>query len=348
MSGSSLDGIDLAICSFANDKTFHIHKAATLPIPEKIVNDIVHFVDLDPFQLAKLDADFSNYTSEVINDFIADYPKAIDLIVNHGHTIYHAPDKNISWQLGNGGIIASKCRINTLCDLRIQDVSLGGQGAPLASLMDKYILNDYNLLINLGGIANVSLRKENDIIISWDVGPCNQVLNALAKRLGKDFDDQGEIARGGKVIKNLISSWQTIDYFSMDAPKSLDNFWVQTNFTDPILNLDYNVKDLMCTTVEFLALQLSADIQKCHGSDLNGLVTGGGAYNKFLMERINACLSGNNITVLPADSELIEYKEAVLMAYMGYRYLIGNPNTVASATGALENIRAGALYLGNG
>lgn len=348
MSGSSLDGIDLALCSFDDNNNYFVQKSTTCPLPENLAKKIADFALFNAFELAELDAEFSVFTSEIIREFISDQRMPIDLIVSHGHTIYHNPEGNVSWQLGNGGIIASKCSIDTLSDLRIQDIALGGQGAPLASIIDYHILTDYDLLINLGGIANVSLRVENLRLISWDVAPCNQIFNALAEKKGLKYDDQGKLASRGNVIDELIKGWLKIDYFALNSPKSLDNTWVRKNFIDPILGLSYSIEDLLATSVEFLAIQLSNDIQKNSIKNIKGLATGGGAYNDYLIERMNARLKKLKIYVEPAAPELIEYKEAILMAYMGYLYMNNKPNTISTATGASKNIRAGALYLGNG
>lgn len=348
MSGSSMDGIDLAICEFPKEGSYILHKSETIPLPDQLSDRITGFASLNPFEIADLDADFSLFVAQTINNFIGDFAGKIGLIVSHGHTIYHNPPKNVSWQLGNGGIIASKCGIDTLCDLRIQDVTLGGEGAPLASTLDFHIFKNHDLLINLGGIANVSLRGLENKLLSWDVGPCNQILNALAARNGMKYDDEGKLARKGIAIDEIMESWQKLDYFNREVPKSLDNSWVRQNFIEPILMLPYPNGDLLATSVEFLARQLADDIRKNSGFNMEGLVTGGGAHNTYLIERINAHCSDLGVKVQPAARELIDYKEAILMAFMGHLYQQKRANTVSSATGAVKDIQAGGLYLGNG
>ncbi|HMQ08364.1 MAG TPA: anhydro-N-acetylmuramic acid kinase [Saprospiraceae bacterium] len=348
MSGSSLDGMDMALCKFSNRNSYEILEAATIPYSQTIYKGLSRIFSMDLKDYFGFVGEFNQYYSQTIKEFLQTLPYPPELIVSHGHTLYHNPEGMVSVQIGNGGVIASTCGINTLCDLRIQDIALGGQGAPLASLADALLLSEYDVLVNLGGIANVSVRQEGKSLISWDFAPCNQVLNALANKLGMEFDKGGHVASKGHMLDGLFKFWAQNAYFRLPPPKSMDNAWLKQQFIDPISE-QYSIADVMFTFTHFIAHRLVEDIkpylQRRYGKTM--LVTGGGAHNTYLMEAIREVTGQNGFQLIEAGKILINFKEALLMAYMGYRYLCGEYNIVSSATGGMKNIVAGALYLAN-
>ncbi len=342
MSGSSLYGLDLAICQFQVDHFSLLH-TDSVPFSDEIVQRLKDPLAQSSRMFIELEAEFSKFVALQINQFLIDSATEIDLIVSHGHTIYHVPENLISCQIGNGGIIASKTGVDTLCDLRIQDVSLGGQGAPLASLVDQYLFNDYALRLNLGGIANLSVTSEGKLR-SWDVCPCNQVLNHLAGLMGFAYDDKGTIARQGKMDEDLYAQWQMLEYFKQLPPKSLDNYWVRNNFISKLK--DQKIEAAMNTACHFIADRISMDIQQHLPKGKHKmLITGGGAHNDYLVECIEKV---TNLEIVIPEPSIIDFKEAMLMAYMGHRYLINKANVLSSATGSRKDIIAGAYYKGNG
>jgi anhydro-N-acetylmuramic acid kinase len=347
MSGSSLDGLDLAICSFTDQSIFTIHNSTTIELPLDLRTKLKNFSTLNAFQIADLDAYFALFSAHSIRDFTNNWIGGISLVVSHGHTLYHNPANAVSWQIGNGGIIAAVTGIDTLCDLRVQDVALGGQGAPLAALVDLNLFKDYTGLLNLGGIANITINQSNTVY-SWDISPCNQVFNHLAQKEGKEFDKGGSIARSGKILMELIHKWQENTYFSQMPPKSMDNTWVKENYIKEIDKIDQPVKILMASFAEFVAIQLSKDLKSLDLNPGKILVTGGGAFNAHFISRLKVHLSPLNWVVEVAEESLINYKEAMLMAYMGHRYINKKTNTISTATGAEKDLISGALYLGNG
>jgi len=347
MSGSSLDGLDLAVCSFSNQSKFSIHCADTVELPRDIRDKLKNFSSLSAYQLADLEASFSIFSAHSIVDFLSVCKKQISLVVSHGHTLYHNPENSVSWQIGNGGIIAAITGIDTLCDLRIQDVALGGQGAPLAAIVDFDLFSDYNGLLNLGGIANITIKFSNKVF-SWDICPCNQVFNHLALKVGREYDEGGNIARRGEILMELVRSWQKNPYFSQKPPKTLDNTWVNKNFIKEIENLDQPVENIMASFAEFMAIQIAKDLEVFTSGPGRILVTGGGAFNKYLISRLNTHLLRRNWVIDVAKEKIVNFKEAMLMAYMGYRYIHNQTNTISFATGAAKDLISGALYLGNG
>ncbi len=346
MSGSSLDGVDLAYCSFSENGNYHIEHAKTIDYHPSTLTFLSRPFQYTTEEYIKACGHFDNVYSQIISAFIRSIDQSVDMIVSHGHTIYHDPDRGQSVQIGNGGMIASRTGIDTLCDLRIQDIALGGQGAPLAALVDRYIFQDYHLMMNLGGIANISVNTNGDTI-AWDISPCNQALNHLAKRKGQPYDSEGQIAAMGKMNKALYQRLSSLSYFSKEAPKSLDNHWVQRQFISKIGH-EVTVEDASYTICQFIADSTYRDLLSVrYPKPAKLMITGGGAHHQFLIELIKNKLSTLDIEVVVPDALLINYKEALLMAYMGYRYLTKKNNTVCSATGASKNIIAGALYKGN-
>lgn len=342
MSGSSLDGLDLAICEFEAEN-YIFHATEHVPFPDSIKSRLMDPLALTSSEFLILSSDVGLFFAQSAQKFIKSSGVPVDLIVSHGHTVFHQPGSNISCQIGNGGIISSITGIDVLCDLRIQDVACGGQGAPLASLIDLNLFKDFNIKLNLGGIANVSFTVDNQVR-SWDVSPCNQVLNHLASLKGLEYDDKGHVARGGNFNDRLFKEWRSMPYFSLNPPKSMDNYWVKNKFMPAIHDLP--VDDALNTMCRFMAYVLARDLDKyLPQGDHKMMITGGGAHNRFLIE----CISDKgNIEIMLPDEEVIDFKEALLMAYMGYRYLNGLVNVISSATGNKKDIVAGALYKGNG
>ena len=349
MSGSSLDGIDLAFCSFQSNEEYTIHCADTIEYPTEIKEDLKKVFQFDLKSYFAFCGRFNAHFANIIKTYIEKNKMKPVMIVSHGHTLFHDPAGLVSVQIGHGGVIAALTGVDTLCDLRIQDIALGGQGAPLAALVDQYLFNQYNIMVNLGGIANVSVRLDNYKIISWDVGPCNQVLNALSARMGLEFDDGGKISSTGNFVHELYDRWQSLNYFDLSPPKSLDNSWVQEYFIGSLSD-KYPVEDIIYTSSQFIVDRMEKDLSpwilRMAGTKM--MVTGGGAHNHFIMGLLAERMIKYQITIDIKDNQTIDFKEALLMAFMGWRYLTDLTNTISTATGAVKNIVAGGLFKGNG
>ena len=349
MSGSSLDGIDVVICSFEEDLKFNLLKCEEIKIPPEIGSFLADPLKESSRNYLEKAADFSLWLALQLKEIIKSAEVPIDLISCHGHTILHDPKRKFTEQIGNGGLISSITGVDTLCDLRIQDIGYGGQGAPLASLYDQYLFSQYDLMLNLGGIANVSIRQE-DKILAWDICPCNQILNHFSQLAGMPYDDKGKLASIGVSDKNQVVQLKKLAYFDQPPPKSIDNYWVKEEFLY-LFNKDLGVNDSLATMVDFVAEQVAEDIrEKTLKKDekLSMAITGGGAHNDYLVKCIQRCLKPLGIQCIIPHSTIINYKEAILMAFMGHRYLAGQKNTLSSATGADRNLIAGAFYKGHG
>ncbi|MFT4567788.1 MAG: anhydro-N-acetylmuramic acid kinase, partial [Saprospiraceae bacterium] len=237
--------------------------------------------------------------------------------------------------------------IPTINNFRANDIAKGGQGAPLAPIAEQWIYSGYDLYINLGGIANVSYHN-GELITSFDSCPCNQVLNVLAKEKGLEYDSGGNIARRGTIIEEILDESLTTDYMALPAPKSLDNTWVMNDFAPSYLDQKSAVEDRLATMTEFIAIQLSLDIKRMTAARPNDkltvLVTGGGTHNKFLIESLDMH-TGDLIAIVKPDEMTINFKEAILMSFMGYLRMQKVPNTLPSVTGASSPTLGGSLSI---
>jgi anhydro-N-acetylmuramic acid kinase len=342
MSGTSTDGLDIIAVTFEkkfNKIQYAIHESCTIEYNEFWKSRLLNAVNLSAPELRKLDIDFGNWMADQVNELKLNKNWNADFIASHGHTIFHQPDNGFTLQIGNGASLAAKTGITSICDFRQGDISLGGQGAPLVPIGDELLFNEYAYCLNLGGFANVSY-VENGKRIAYDISALNVVLNELSRRLGHEYDHAGEIASKGKVIPFLLERLNALKYYQQSAPKSLGTEWVKSTI-DPILNEYSNedVPDLIATMVYHFAQQIGNQLQ------LEGktLVTGGGAKNTWLINQIRRfCVS----TLEVPTTNLIDNKESLIFALLGYLRLLGIPNTISTVTGAQRTISAGAVYLG--
>ncbi|MEL7118976.1 MAG: anhydro-N-acetylmuramic acid kinase [Bacteroidota bacterium] len=353
MSGSSLDGLDLALCEFSWNTDEHrledwqLLEAQTVPFSSFWKSKFPHIRTVSAEELVLLDAAFGKYCGEKINAFLQNAANRPTFIASHGHTVFHFPEKGVSLQIGNGAHIAAQTIIPTITSFRDADVAYGGQGAPLAPKADQLLFSDFDFFLNLGGIANISHFK-GDHILAYDICGANQILNALSNLLGKPYDEGGEIAASGKLLPDLLYEVNEIDYFRKEPPKSLDNEWVAINHTQPFLDAKGSVEDRLhtaCINIGQLIAKAILDAQ-LDQSAIKVLVTGGGAYNHFLLECIQSNWKGKAELILHIpDQEIIEFKEAALMALLGLLRINNIPNTLSTVTGAPKDTIGGALYL---
>ncbi len=330
MSGTSLDGVDLAICTFTekNDRwNFTLNKATTKPYPEQILTRLRIAHELSGLELAVLDNDLGCFFGELINVFVG--KEKVDLIASHGHTIFHQPERAFTKQIGSGAAIYATTGINTACDFRSIDVFLGGQGAPLVPLGDNYLFSEYDYRINLGGIANTSF-EENGVTKAYDICPVNQVFNFVAEKLGQPYDDEGKYARSGQLIPELLESFNKLEFYNQPAPKSLGREWVEKHFISKINH--YPLADFQHTFAHHVAQQLALSIQKPYASVL---LTGGGAYNLFLIELLKK--QAPNTKIIIPDASIISFKEAIIFAFLGLFGSLGKNTALASVTGASKD-----------
>ncbi|MCG2611408.1 anhydro-N-acetylmuramic acid kinase [Flavobacterium sp. SM15] len=342
MSGTSLDGVDLAHIHFTIEKNkwdFQIFESETVAYSEDWVDRLKNAVDFSKEELLQLNEEYTEVLAAIIRDFIEKHQiKDLDAVCSHGHTILHQPQNGFTLQIGNLPKIAELLNEKVVCDFRVQDVQLGGQGAPLVPIGDRILFSDYDYCLNLGGFSNVSF-EENDNRIAFDISPVNTVLNFYADKLGLKYDDKGQISKSGKVSTELLSELNALEFYSKSYPKSLGFEFVKTVVLPMMENYPISVEDKLRTFTEHIAFQIAAALPKKHGTLL---VTGGGAYNNFLIEQMQACLPKMKLVV--PDAKTIEFKEALIFALLGVLKLRNEVNVLASVTGASRNHSSGVIY----
>jgi len=340
MSGSSLDGVDIAYCEFSYDTKWHfkIIKAQTITYPEEWIIALTEMPNQPGAKLIEYDISYGKYLGELVVKFIKRNNLVPDLISSHGHTVFHSPEKDFTFQLGNGQAIASFTGIKTISDFRIGDIQLGGQGAPLVPIGDKLLFQEYDFCINIGGIANISFDK-NGKRIAFDICPANQLLNHLSRQAGKPFDKNGNIAQLGKMNKPLFEKLNSHPYYALPYPKSMSNQLVTNEFINIIDNSDTTVEDSLYTVCKHIAYQIRDVTREIAGNKY--LITGGGVHNDFLVTAIEKELMQN---IIIPNSQIIDFKEALIFAFMGALRIERKINCLASATGANSDSSVGVVY----
>ena len=337
MSGTSLDGLDVAICEFTCDSTWsgRILQFNVFDFPEALHSSLKNSMILTAEELWKIDKSWSHFAAECISKTSPELLLRVQLLSSHGHTVFHNPQDGYSVQIGSGAVLAAQTNLPVVCDLRSLDIAYGGQGAPLVPLVDSTLFTEYTACLNLGGFANISILPK-----AWDIGVCNNLLNILAREKGVEYDAEGSIAKSGKIIDDLLQQMLSISYHKLPPPKSLGLEWIQRELY-PLLEkvADHPLEDRMRTAVEYIAISIVNDCPNAGKI----LVTGGGAFNRFLIQRLNELSDGVEF-YLP-ESEMINGKEAFAFAFLGLLRWLGKPNVLKSSTGAKKESSGGAVWL---
>ncbi len=341
MSGTSLDGLDVAWCFFLykNDRwLFEIKQAVTIDYPEELKAKLAQAHLLSGVDLSKLDVDLGVYFGRAVNEFIRiNEITDCDFIASHGHTVFHQPNDGYTLQIGNPVYLMSTTCHKVIADFRSLDVALGGQGAPLVPIGDMLLFSNYQACLNLGGFANVSLENSGKRI-AWDVCPVNFVMNRYAYFEGKPYDKDGELAQQGSIFLPLFKRLEKMPFFVQDFPKSLGREWVEKNVFPLIDAAKLSPQDVLATYSEHVAQRITHDLQKIKG---DVLVTGGGTYNSFLFSRMQELTSCNLVKPNPM---LVDFKEALIFAFLGVLKSRNEINVLASVTGARQGSCAGVVY----
>ncbi len=343
MSGTSLDGLDLAYCSFPvkNPADFRIVHASTIPYPAEWQQSLREAELATGTTLAKLHFDYAQYVARCVNDFHRDAElEAPELLAFHGHTLFHRPDLGFTFQLGSGAALAAATGIAVASDFRSANVAIGGQGAPLVPIGDRDLFPQYGACLNLGGFANISYTN-NRQLIAYDICPANMALNDWVSRLQKTFDQNGEIAASGNVSDGLLKALNSLQFYREPFPRSLGREWYLECFRPVAEQAALNVSDTLATLCEHIAMQIGTAIRISGQKDV--LVTGGGAHNGYLMERIRF---HSKATIQVPEHSIVDFKEALVFAYLGLLRLNATPNCLQSYTGASRNLISGQIHLG--
>jgi anhydro-N-acetylmuramic acid kinase len=350
MSGTSLDGLDLVCVDFSQKNklwSFELLCAETIRFPQELSSKLEMARDFSGLQLTQLDLEFGTFIGNAVSGFMKrnKIPQEIvHLLASHGHTVFHQPAKRLTLQIGSGQEIARITGIPTVCDFRKKDVLFGGQGAPLVPIGDRDLFAQKykcDALINLGGFANITLIQK-DLVRAFDIGPCNLVLNKYAKLLGASYDKGGALGRSSSnEFPMLVHTLNALPYFSAAIPKSLGAEWLDQHFY-PLLDIDeLTSQDKLGVCYEVISDQIAAVLNQ--NKIQRVLLSGGGAKNAYLVELIQ---SKSSAQIIVPEADIIDFKEALVFAYLGVLFMEAEPNCLSSVTGASEDVCGGVLFGG--
>jgi anhydro-N-acetylmuramic acid kinase len=341
MSGTSQDGLDIALCEFegfGGEISYKIRKTDTIPYSSSQKNKLRSLPYLNVENYFKLHHQFGKFISKEVLKFLKDISDKPDAIASHGHTVFHQPKLGFSTQIGCGATIAAQSGITTVCDFRSMDVALNGQGAPLVPIGDELLFGNYQSCLNIGGIANISFKKA-DQRVAFDICIANMALNHFALLAGSDYDKGGNWAKSGTYNETLFKELNGLDFFKQKGARSIGREWFEGEFLYCIEKNKLSVNDALNTLVHHIAFQISEVLNQ---NKLNSvLITGGGAHNSFLIEVLKKYYKGE---VIIPDPTIINYKEALIFALLGYLRLNNEVNTLSSVTGAKQDSVGGAVY----
>lgn len=341
MSGTSLDGVDLAYIKFNNSGrwSFTICASETISYPTEWLTKLKNAIHFSAVELDELNVSYTKLLASLISEFISNHNLTeIDAICSHGHTILHQPQNGFTLQIGNLPILRELVPHTIVCDFRVQDVQLGGQGAPLVPIGDELLFSEYDYCLNLGGFSNVSFF-ENGHRVAFDISPVNTVLNFYANDLGFPYDDGGGIAKSGTIHHELLQKLNDLAFYKASYPKSLGMEFVNEEIFPLIESFAIESKDKLCTFVEHIAMQIAMICSKPHSKLF---ITGGGAYNAFLIARLQHYLPTTAL-IIP-DDQTIQFKEALIFGFLGVLRLRNEINVLSSVTGATKNHSSGVIF----
>ena len=346
MSGTSLDGLDIAHVSFEfqGDKIdYQLHHTHTFSLDESLLEKLNQATKMSAEQLFILDKELGKYFAECVRQFMDKHhldKSQIDAIASHGQTIFHQPQNGFTLQIACGSTIAFHTGIPVINDFRTLDVIAGGQGAPLVPIGDFELFSaEAESFLNLGGFANISFKK-NNVIQAFDIAPANLPSNILMQQIGELFDRNGEKARLGEINQTLLEALNSLPFYSSKGPKSLGTEWLHQEYM-PILNQTDALENLLRTHIEHVAIQVAKILNDEGLSSV--YITGGGAKNSFFIERLSHYYKGK--CIIPSI-QIIDFKEALVFAFLGARYLRNETTNVPSVTGATTALCTGVYHRG--
>jgi anhydro-N-acetylmuramic acid kinase len=339
MSGTSMDGLDICLAEFQEEEgrwSYQIVAAETVNYPYQWLVKLKSAENCNGEELYRLHVDYGNYLGKEAKGFMERHSlEAADFISSHGHTIFHRPEMGYTLQLGAGPSLAAAAGMPVVNDFRTTDVALGGQGAPLVPMGDKLLFGEYGICLNLGGFANLSFDKDEQRV-AGDICPVNYVLNRLAQRAGKKYDDGGKMGASGQIIPELLDHLNAMPFYKKVMPKSMGREWVESTIF-PMLKSAYSTADLLHTWTVHAATQIAAICPE----EGKMLVTGGGAHNAFLIYLLKEKCKAQ---VIVPEKNIVDFKEALVFAFLGWLRWHGRVNVLASVTGARRDSVSGAIY----
>lgn len=349
MSGTSLDGLDLAFCHIWQSGTkwkFEIKDTKSISYSPEMQSKLRDSIFLPAEELLVFHNSYGTWLGEQCKLCIQENSLNVQYIASHGHTTHHRPELGLTFQIGSGQHLANASGHKVICDFRTNDVALGGQGAPLVPIGDTLFFGGYDFCLNLGGIANISFDR-NDRRIAYDVGLANMILNHITRKNGLDYDKGGELARSGQINPELLKKLNDLKYYRLPYPKSIGYEWFVEKVVPLVDNTDESMENLLCTGIHHICGQIAHQVKDNSKTSKNSLfVTGGGALSDYLMETLREKLSAGTQVIVP-EKKLIEFKEALVFALMGVLRVEGKINVLSSVTGAARDSSSGVIFLPN-
>lgn len=345
MSGTSLDGLDIAYCHFEKKTDrweFTILNTRSVDYDTIFKKKLKNTVNLDAVSLLAFHNEYGNWLGDQVKNFILDYNLEVDFISSHGHTVFHQPEIGLTYQIGSGQHIANACKHKVISDFRTNDVALGGQGAPLVPIGDQLLFDQYDYCLNLGGISNISFENDGKRI-AYDISPANMLLNFICATIDKSYDNRGEIAKTGKLNSTILSALNNLEYYKQPFPKSLGYEWFSEKVVPIIGVSEDSAQNLLHTSVHHITTQIAETIKKATKKHATMLITGGGAKNDFLIEVLQQKLNELTEIIIPAENS-IDFKEALVFAFMGVLKERNEINCLQSVTGAKQDSSSGTIY----
>jgi len=347
MSGTSLDGLDLAYCHISKTLDrweYGIEQTKSVVYTSEMKEKLKKSILLSADELLIFNNTYGQWLGEQVKIFIKENDLHVDFIASHGHTTHHQPENGLTYQIGSGQHLANESACKVVCDFRSNDVALGGEGAPLVPIGDLLFFGNYDFCLNLGGIANVSFEYEGKRI-AYDIGLANMILNHITQKIGLNYDDNGMLARKGSINNDMLEGLNKLSYYKLPFPKSTGYEWFVEKVVPVIDVTKDTTENLLHTAVhhicEQVALQIKANVTKDQSTLF---VTGGGALNPFMMELLQSKLAPAVSLVIPSK-KLIEYKEALIFALMGILRVEQEINVLKTVTGASKDSSSGVVYL---
>ena len=344
MSGSSLDGLDIAACKFMkNNKNwnFSILETKFIPYSKKQKSRLAGLSKATAKELIKAHTDYGTWIGSCVKAFIEEFKLVPELIASHGHTVFHEPADFYSFQLGSPAHISSSSGVSTIGDFRNSDMAHGGQGAPMAPIADLHLFPDYEICINLGGIANISYLNNKGELVGFDISVCNLIFNHLSEKFGKDFDKGGNLGLKGVINESLLLKLESLDFYKQKAARSLDREWFSKHVAPLFNDKAVSKEDQLHTAYIHVSEKIAHHINLA-GSGKKVLLSGGGAKNNYLVRLIQEATASK---VHIPDDIVIDYKECLLMAYLGLLRTLKPNNCISSVTGAERSCSGGGIYI---
>ncbi len=353
MSGSSLDGLDIVYTFLEESRgawKFDIQEAECIPYDEVWQQKLRRAEQLSVPDFLKLHTAYGVHIGKLVNDFInrLGLHHKVDFIASHGHTIFHEPAANTTFQLGDGASIAALTELPVIADLRSLDVALNGQGAPIVPIGDKLLFDKFDYWLNIGGIVNMTVRQ-GEKLLAFDVCTGNQMLNALAQKEGFEFDDEGRIAETGNVLPDVLEQLHNNEYYARQSPKSLSNDAAKALVFPALMESPHSTADLLRTANVYIAQQIANVLKQFPSENENPimLATGGGAFSNFLMQQVRDAAEPLGVQVMIPYEQVVKFKEALIMALIGALRWREETNVLSEVTGAKRDSISGALWMGH-